>query len=59
MDPKSDDDWMELFRSGEWIPHEAISENDVLRKQMAEEAAVFSVAKNAYRIKSAFNGEIG
>jgi hypothetical protein len=56
MNQKSDDDWMDLFRSGEWIPHEAISENEVLRKRMAEHTAVWSVAKDAYRIKSAFEG---
>lgn len=54
MQQKSDAEWLDLFQSGEWIPHAAIADNAALRKRMAEHEAVFSVAKNAYRIKSAF-----
>jgi hypothetical protein len=51
---RTDDEWLEAFQAGEWIPHSVIKGNDPLRKRMAESPAVWSVARDAYRIKSAF-----
>lgn len=49
----SDDELMEQYLAGEWIPCAIIDHRDPLRKRMAEHAAVWSVAKDAYQIKSA------
>ena len=51
---KTDDEWLAAFQAGEWIPYSVIEANQPLRKRMAESPAVWSVAKDAYRIKSAF-----
>jgi hypothetical protein len=55
--PTTDAEWLAAFLDGDWIPHSVIETNHPLRRKMAEHEAVFSVAKDAYRIKSAFSGE--
>lgn len=53
----SDDEIMKRYMAGDWIDGNIVESNDALRKRMAQHAAVWSVAKDAYRIKSAFAAE--
>jgi hypothetical protein len=51
---ENEDAIMAKYLAGEWIPCAIVDQCESLRKRMAEHAAVWSVAKDAYKIKIAF-----
>jgi len=45
----SNEQWMQVFHDGEWIPHIAIADNAKLRGDMWEYRILYSVARDAYK----------